>query len=169
MRCQACLAALRRRGRTRRRVAPRAEGHPRPRAAAATGPATERGIPGGAEPLRRNAGSCRRHDRVIGVKNVGETSGIAYNSRAVMVMQQANGPALRPEDRPAWHPGVSCPRRRLCVGTVRCRSARHLGSSVVHTITGAPRMAIDALSYIRSERMLCRETRVNDIFAPSDV
>jgi hypothetical protein len=29
-----------------------------------------------------------------------------------------------------------------------------------HTITGAPRMAIDALSYIRSERMLCRETRV---------
>jgi hypothetical protein len=30
-------------------------------------------------------------------------------------------------------------------------------------------MAIEALSYIRSERMLCRETRVNDIFAPSDV
>jgi hypothetical protein len=30
-------------------------------------------------------------------------------------------------------------------------------------------MAIDALPYIRSERMLCRETCVNDIFAPSDV
>jgi hypothetical protein len=30
-------------------------------------------------------------------------------------------------------------------------------------------MAIDALSYIRSERMLCRETRVNDICAPNEV
>ena len=124
MRCQACLAALLisefppasgvcpsssratsrsarstcagggRRGRTRRRVAPRAEGHPRPRAAAATGPATERGIPGGAEPLRRNAGSCRRHDRVIGVKNVGD-SGIALSlGQRAKIVDRAHAPAV---------------------------------------------------------------------------
>jgi hypothetical protein len=154
MRCQACLAALvisefppasgvcpsssratsrsarstcaggGRRGRTRRRVAPRAEGHPRPRAAAATGPATERGIPGGAEPLRRNAGSCQRHDRVIGVKNVGETSGIALSlGQRAEIVDRAHAPAVREElaQRFAWL--AACDQgARLCAISVAMMS-----------------------------------------------
>jgi len=98
-----------------------------------------------------------------------ELAGNDYNTVLSWFMQQQNGPALRPEDRPACTPEYLVTAPAVRSELVRCRFGRSPWKSVVHTITGALEWAIDALSYIRSERMLCRETRVNDILRASDV
>jgi len=85
------------------------------RASSGSDRATERGIPGGAEPLRRNAGSCRRHDRVIGVKNVGETSGIALSlGQRAEIVDRAHAPAVREELAQRFARLAACDQGRGC-------------------------------------------------------
>jgi hypothetical protein len=73
------------------------------------------GSPGGAEPLRRNAGSCRRHDRVIGVKNVGETGGIALSlGQRAEIVDRAHAPAVREELAQRFARLGACDQGRGC-------------------------------------------------------
>src|SRR5262249_60581213 len=63
---------------------------------AAQGPqGTERGIAGGTEAFWRNAGSGRRHDRVIGVENIAEARGIALSlGQRAEIADRAPAPSL---------------------------------------------------------------------------
>src|ERR1700730_4768966 len=59
---------------------------------------TERGIAGGTEPLGGDARSRRRHDRVVGVENIGEACGVALSlGQRVEIVDRAHGPAVRKE------------------------------------------------------------------------
>src|ERR1700738_5410258 len=78
---------------------------------------TEARPPGGAEPLRRNTGGCRRYDGVVCIKDIGETGGITASlCKRAEVLDRAHFSPLRKKvaQRPA------CPPRatngaRLCV------------------------------------------------------